>query len=149
MSVSMELSKNGLEQIKLREGFRKEAYLDTANIWTIGYGTTRIAGVPVKKGDTIDVGKATACLLEDCKCTVAAVNRLVKVQLTQNQFDALVSFVYNLGAAALEHSTLLRYLNVGRYKSAADQILQWVYSGGKVTPGLVTRRKSEWLQFNS
>ena len=143
----MQISKEGLEALKLREGFRDKAYKDTAGIWTIGYGTIKINGVAVKDGDTITVEKATECLLKDIKWAEDCVNKLTKVHLEQYQFDSLVSFVYNVGTAAYERSTLLRYLNEGKYLSAADQLLKWIYSGGKVTPGLLNRRQSERKQF--
>lgn len=143
----MQISKQGLEALKLREGFRAKAYKDTADIWTIGYGTIKIGGVPVKEGDTITIEKATECLLKDIKWAEDCVNKETEVHLEQYQFDALVSFVYNIGTAAYSRSTLLRLLNQGKYLSAADQLLKWVYSGGKITPGLLNRRHSERKQF--
>ena len=145
----MQTSDNGIKALEGREGFRGKAYKDTAGIWTYGFGTIKVNGVPVKEGDIISLQTAEACMRSDIKWAEGAVNKLVKVPLTQNQFDALVSFTYNLGSSALEHSTLLRYLNAGKYKDAASQLLAWVYSGGKVTPGLVNRRKSEYSQFIS
>lgn len=143
----MQISDNGIRALEDREGFRDKAYKDTAGIWTVGFGTIKINGVKVKEGDIISRETAEACMRTDIKWAEASVNTAVKVPLNQNQFDALVSFVYNVGSSAFEHSTLLRYLNAGKYKDTASQLLVWVYSGGKVTPGLVSRRKAEYSQF--
>ena len=139
-------SNAGLDLIKRFEGFSAKAYPDPAHGWkvpTIGYGTT--AGV--KMGDTITKERAEELLREDVKRFEDQVLRLVKVPLTQGQFDALTSFVYNLGPGNLSNSTLLRLLNAGDYKGAAAQFDRWNKAGGKVLPGLVRRRAAERALF--
>ncbi|MGL5940811.1 MAG: lysozyme [Waterburya sp.] len=137
------ISKNGLELIKRWEGCRTNAYLCPANVWTIGYGHTKTA----KPGMMISHSKADDLLLEDLKRFEEAVRRLVAVPLNQNQFDALVSFTFNVGEGALSGSTLLRLLNAGNYSNAASQFSKWVYAGKKVLPGLVARREDEYQLF--
>lgn len=122
------------------EGLRLEAYLDTGGVWTIGYGHT---GEEVKRGLTIDLAQAETWLTEDLREAEGYVSKLVKVGLTQNQFDALVSFVYNIGGTAFGYSTLLRKLNAGDYEGAANQLLRWNKDNGKVIGGLTNRRKKE------
>lgn len=139
----MHISETGLALIRQFEGLRLSAYRCPAGIPTIGYGTT--AGV--KMGDTITKERAEELLREDVKRFEAQVLRLVKVPLTQGQHDALVSFVYNLGAGNLSNSTLLRLLNAGDYKGAAAQFDRWVYASGKKLSGLVKRRAAERALF--
>lgn len=139
----MHTSQKGLDLIKSFEGLRLSAYRCPADIPTIGYGTT--AGV--KMGDTITKERAEELLREDVKRFEGYVNRLVKVPLTQGQFDALVSFVYNLGAGNLSSSTLLRLLNAGDYAGAAAQFERWNKAGGKTLAGLVRRRAAERALF--
>lgn len=139
----MHISQKGLDLIKSFEGLRLSAYRCPADIPTIGYGTT--AGV--KMGDTITKERAEDLLRADVKRFEDQVLRLVKVPLTQGQFDALVSFTYNLGAANLGNSTLLRLLNAGDYKGAAAQFDRWTKAGGKELPGLVKRRAAERALF--
>lgn len=122
------------------EGLRLEAYLDTGGVWTIGYGHT---GEEVKRGLTIDLAQAETWLTEDLREAEGYVSKLVKVGLTQNQFDALVSFVYNIGGTAFGYSTLLRKLNAGDHEGAANQLLRWNKDNGKVIGGLTNRRKKE------
>jgi len=98
-------------------------------------------------GDTITKERAEELLREDVKRFEGYVDRLVKVPLTQGQYDALVSFVYNLGPGALERSTLLDQLNRGDYDSAAEQFGRWVFAGGKTLAGLVRRRAAERALF--
>ncbi len=139
----MHTSQKGLDLIKSFEGLRLSAYKCPADVWTIGYGTT--AGV--KPGQTITKERAEDLLRADVKRFEDQVLRLVKVPLTQGQFDALVSFTYNLGAANLGNSTLLRLLNAGDYKAAAAQFDRWTKAGGKELPGLVKRRAAERALF--
>jgi len=139
----MHTSQKGLDLIKSFEGLRLSAYKCPADVWTIGYGTT--AGV--KQGQTITKERADELLREDVARFEAQVLRLVKVPLTQGQFDALTSFVYNLGAGNLGNSTLLRLLNAGDYKGAAAQFDRWNKAGGKVLAGLVRRRAAERALF--
>jgi lysozyme len=137
------ISKNGIDLIKNWEGCRTDAYLCPAGIWTIGYGHTRTA----TQGMKIDYTKADSLLLEDLKRFESAIRQLVKVPLNQNQFDALVSFTFNVGEDAFKGSTLLKLLNAGNYNAAAAQFGKWVYAGKKVLPGLVARREAEYQLF--
>lgn len=139
----MQTSQKGLDLIKSFEGLRLSAYKCPADVWTIGYGTT--AGV--KEGQIITKERAEELLRDDVKRFEDQVLRLVKVPLTQGQLDALVSFTYNLGAANLGNSTLLRLLNAGDYKGAAAQFGRWTKAGGKELPGLVKRRAAERSLF--
>jgi lysozyme len=140
----MHTSQKGLDLIKSFEGLRLSAYKCPADVWTIGYGTT--AGV--KPGQTITKERAEELLREDVERFEAQVLRLVKVPLTQGQHDALVSFVYNLGAGNLSNSTLLRLLNSGDYKGASAQFDRWTRAGGKTLAGLVRRRAAERALFD-
>ncbi|MDB5287001.1 MAG: rrrD [Mucilaginibacter sp.] len=145
------LSEHGIAIIKNFEGLRLKAYRDIASVWTIGYGSTSYHdGKAVKSGDELaDETVADALFHNTLKWYVDAVNDHVKVPLNQNQFDALVSFTYNLGTGALQKSTLLRKLNASDYVAAADQFLLWnkitdPYSGKKVICNTLTvRRKQE------
>ena len=142
----MQPSQNAINLVKASEGLRLTAYPDPASggsPWTIGYGAT----TAVHKGDVITQEQADAFLGRDLAVSADAVNRLVKVPLSQCQMDALVSFVYNLGGGRLAGSTLLRLLNQGRYSEAARQFPYWVMGGGVVLPGLVKRRSAERALF--
>ncbi|WP_288379847.1 lysozyme [uncultured Massilia sp.] len=125
------------------EGCYLAAYRCPAGIPTIGVGHTR----RVKMGDRCTVQQADVWLTEDLQDAEAAVNTLVKAPLAQQQFDALVSFAFNLGGTALAESTLLILLNKGNYKAAAEQFDRWVHSGGKKLAGLVRRRAAEKALF--
>lgn len=141
----MKTSENGRKQITLREGEKLKAYKDSVGVWTIGVGHTAAAGLPHPvAGMVITAAEADAILTHDLLATEAQVMKLVKVHLTQNQFDALVSFVFNVGAGAFGGSTLLRKLNAGDYAQAAEQFLVWVKQ-----PELKGRRKQEKAQFLS
>ncbi|NNJ16322.1 MULTISPECIES: lysozyme [Pseudomonas] len=135
----MRTSQRGLNLIKSFEGLRLQAYQDSVGVWTIGYGATR----GVKPGMTITKDQAERMLLNDVQRFEPEVQRLVTAKLNQDQWDALVCFTYNLGAANLESSTLRRLLNAGDYAGAADQFPRWNKAGGKVLPGLVRRRAAE------
>lgn len=131
--------------IKEFEGLRLEAYRCPANIPTIGYGHT--AGVNM--GDTITLDDAEALLSDDIIDSERAVNAYVKVGITQSQFDALVSFTYNVGGGNFKRSTLLSKLNSGDIQGAADEFLRWNKSGGRTLAGLVRRREAERKLFLS
>lgn len=135
----MKTSQKGIDLIKQFEGCRLSAYKCPANVWTIGYGHT----YGVKEGQTISQKQADKFLKDDLKSFEAAVTNYVKVPLSQNQFDALVSFSFNVGSEALRTSTLLKLLNQGKYSEAAEQFDRWVYASGKKLAGLVRRRKAE------
>lgn len=147
----MELSNIGLDLIKEFEGFSATAYPDVIKVPTIGYGTTVYrSGVKVKLGDRIDQNTAMEELRDHVskKC-LPVIKSLVNVPLTQNQIDALCSFIYNVGSGNFTTSTLLKKLNSGDYLGAADQLPYWNKAGGKVFPGLVKRRTAERTLFLS
>lgn len=143
----MQTSPNGIVLIKKFEGCRLTAYPDPGTgsaPWTIGYGWTHpVDGKPVRPGMTIDQATADRLLKTGLVSYENDVLKLVRVKLTQGQFDALVSFAYNVGSRSLSTSTLLQKLNAGDIKGASDEFLRWNKSGGKVMPGLTNRRKAE------
>ncbi|SLJ84516.1 lysozyme [Psychrobacter sp. DAB_AL43B] len=145
------MSQKGIEHLKLSEGLRLKAYQDTGKVWTIGYGHTSAAGgLKVYQGLAITHGQAEQLLKDDLeRMTYPVIKRLVKVDLTQGQFDALCSFIYNLGEGQVSTSTLLKLLNKGDYKGASNQFGRWIYDNGKKFGGLVTRREDEKELFNS
>jgi lysozyme len=136
----MKTSNTGIELIKKYEGCELEAYLCPAGVWTIGYGSTK----GVSKGDTITQEEAEQILKNDIMHEAEVyVDNFVTAKLNQNQYDALVSFTFNLGGGALQKSTLLKKLNNGDYQGAANEFTRWVYAGGKKLNGLVKRRREE------
>ena len=139
----MSLSSGGLDLIKSHEGLRTSAYQDPVGVWTIGYGHTGTA----KPGQKITEAQAEQLLRKDVGWAEDAVRKNVKVPLTQGQFDALVSFTFNLGAGALGRSTLLKKLNAGDYAGAQAEFGKFVHAGGRVLPGLVRRRGEEAALF--
>jgi len=139
------VSPRGIELIKQFEGCKLTAYQDSVGVWTIGYGHTK----GVKKGDKITQAQADEYLRQDAAVAADDVTRLVKVELNQDQFDALVSFTFNLGAKNLASSTLLKRLNEGNYRAAADQFGRWVFAGDVLLQGLVKRRAAERELFLS
>ena len=133
-----------VELIKESEGLRLEAYLPTPNdVWTIGYGHTKTA----KKGMKITLAGAEALLHQDLAWVEAAIDTYVQVPLNQNQYDAIASFIYNVGATAFRKSTMLKLLNVGDYDGAANQFPRWNKQKGKVLNGLTKRRQEEKTLF--
>lgn len=147
----MKISKIGLDLIKKHEGFRNHPYLDVALVPTIGYGNTFYTdGTRVKMTDKpITQAEATELLKDIVGEFEVKVNKLIKVKLTQNQFDAIVSFVYNVGAGAFEKSTLLKRINSNPDDEDINyQFSRWNKAGGKVHKGLKKRRNQEaWLYF--
>jgi lysozyme len=137
----MQLSAAGMELLKKSEGFRNRVYLDVAGFPTIGYGHQLVHSDSFPNG--IDEPQAANLLACDVREAEQAVQRLVKVPLTQGQFDALVDFCFNLGAGRLASSTLLKCLNAGRYDDAAEQLLRWDHAGGQEYPALKARREAE------
>ena len=135
----------GLALIKSFEGLRLTAYLDGAGIPTIGYGHTH----EVSPGTSCTEAEADAWLDTDLLVAETGMMECVKVGLTQNQFDALVSFTFNLGVGALKESTLLRLLNAGSAQLAAEQFPQWNLVAGKPSPGLTRRRMAEQALFGT
>lgn len=146
----MQTSEKGIALIKQFEGCKLTAYQDSVGVWTIGYGWTQpVDGKPIRAGMVIKQETAERLLKTGLVSYESDVSRLVKVGLTQGQFDALVSFTYNLGARSLSTSTLLRKLNAGDYAGAADEFLRWNKAGGKVLNGLSRRREAERALFLS
>ena len=145
----MKTSDKGLSLIQQFEGFSAKPYKCPAGVPTIGYGATyypdgrrvTMQDKPVSEADATDMLRSMLASYE------AGVSRYVQVPLTQGQFDALVSFAYNLGLSALKSSTLLRLLNLRDYAGAAAQFLRWNRAGGKVLPGLTRRREAERKLF--
>ncbi|MGD0293348.1 MAG: lysozyme [Terracidiphilus sp.] len=137
----MKFSAAGMELLKRSEGYRNRVYLDVAGLPTIGYGHRLLHSDSFPNG--IDEPQATNLLACDVRDAEQAVQRMVKVPLTQGQFDALVDFTYNLGATRLAASTLLKSLNAGRYDDAAEQLLRWDHAGGQEYAALKTRREAE------
>lgn len=135
----MKTSNKGFSLIGDSEGLRLKAYKCSANVWTIGYGHTK----GVKPGDTCTVQQAIDWLHEDVKEAERAVNSK-GLNLNQNQFDALIDFVFNFGDKKFSESTLLKLLKKNVNDPAiAGELRKWVYSGGKKTTGLITRREKE------
>lgn len=141
----MRVSDAGIELIKSFEGFEPVPYLDDVKIPTVGYGHV------IRKGEKflkpLTESEATELMCRDLMEFEACVSALVEVDIEQCQFDALVSFTYNLGCGKLESSTLLKKLNAGLYEEAADEMLLWNRAGGKVLNGLTRRRQAERAMF--
>jgi lysozyme len=142
--VTVDISQRGLRLIQKHEGLRLKAYRCPAGVWTIGWGHT---GKDVRPGRVITKDEAEALLRKDLDRFEEAVDRAVKVEMTQPQFDALVSFAYNVGEAGMARSTVVRRLNAGNEQGAADALMMWVKAKGKTLPGLVRRRKEERKLF--
>ena len=139
----MNISETGLDLIRRHEGLRLSAYQDSVGVWTIGYGhtgdVTPDAAITEHMADTLLSSDAQKC--ERC------VNSCVNFSITQNQFDALCSFVFNLGCRALGDSTLLRKLNTGDVEGAAQEFTKWDHAGGVEVAGLLARRNDEMRLF--
>lgn len=146
------LGEKGKALIQGFEQCRLTAYKDGGGVWTIGWGHT---GPDVHEGLTWTQEEADMWFGADCAAAIAGVNSLVKAPVTQNQFDALVSFAFNVGldidldtkAEGLGDSTLLRKLNAGDAAGAADEFLKWNHDNGKVVDGLTRRRVAERSLF--
>lgn len=134
----------GLDLTEASEGLRLSAYQDTGGVWTVGYGHT---GPDVYEGLQIVPEMAEDWLVQDIQKAEIAVQTYVKVRLTQDQYDALVDFTFNLGAGALKNSTLLRLLNQGDPASAGREFTKWDHDNGRVVLGLTKRRKAEYDLF--
>ena len=155
----MQMSPHALELLEQWEGFKLTVYKDSAGLPTIGVGhlLTKdelssgkivIKGAPVKYGDGLTDQQVTDLLSQDVGPAQNAVSGGVKVALSQNQFDALVSFTFNVGNGAFAGSTLLKVLNQGQYAQVPDQLRRWTRAGGKVVQGLVNRRENEIKLWN-
>ena len=136
----------GLAITKQFEGLKLSSYQDQTGRWTIGYGHT---GPDVTPALTITQDQAQALLAQDVGAAAACVNKVVTIALTQDEFDALVDFVFNLGAQAFTGSTLLRDLNAGDPTAAAAQFDLWDHAGGAVVAGLLRRRQAETALFDT
>ena len=139
----METSSEGISLIQKFEGCELEAYQCSAGVWTIGYGHTK----DVIKGMTITKEEAEQMLVDELHEYENYINEYVTVALSQNQFDALVSWVYNLGPANLKVSTMLKVLNKGQYEEVPAQMKRWNKASGKVLEGLIRRREAEACLF--
>ena len=135
----MKVSQDCVELVKHFEGFEDTAYLCPANVWTIGYGRTR----NVKEGDRITEAQAERDLLEELEEFKHQVLNSVKVELKQNELDALTSWTYNLGVGNLKSSTLLKKLNAGNKSEVPAEMIRWNKANGKVLAGLTKRREAE------
>jgi lysozyme len=140
----MTTSSKCLDLIKRFEGCKLEAYRDQGGVLTIGYGHT---GTDVHGGQLISQVEADALFAVDVARFAQGVQRLITVPVQQYQFDALVSFAFNLGLVALSGSTLLKLLNYGDYNAAADEFVKWDHVGGIEVAGLLRRRESEQAMF--
>lgn len=142
----MKISQRGIDLIKQAEGLRLEAYQDSVRVWTIGYGHTR----EVRVGQVITEKEAEGLLREDLdEFERGVLYATSPVKLTQGQFDALVSFSFNLGLGSLNSSTLLKKLKAGDASGASFEFQRWVYADAKKLPGLVKRREAERQLFIS
>ncbi len=141
--AALAVSVAGLAVIASYEGTRTTAYQDSVGVLTICAGHTKY----VRPGDRRTLGECEQLLKEDASEAGAAVSRLVKVDLTQDQYDALVSFTFNLGSGSLAKSTLLRKLNAGDCQGAAKEFPRWNKAGGEVLRGLTKRRLTEQSMF--
>ena len=139
----MKTGPEGLELIKHFEGCELKAYWCPAGVLTIGYGHT----ADVEEGDEIEQGDADKLLEADLEEFEHYVLQLVDPELTQNQFDAIVAWTFNLGPGTLKESTLLKRLNERDFDDVPYQIRRWTKAGGKELPGLVRRREAEALLF--
>ncbi len=135
----MKTSEHGINLIKRFEGLRLEAYKCSAGVWTIGYGYT----LGVKQGDRITQEQAEQYLIDYIRNAEKQLNELIKVEVSQNQYDALMSLFYNIGYAQFASSTCLKRLNNKDYKGAAEALVWWNKAGGKILQGLVNRRDAE------
>lgn len=141
--ADVNVSDKFVPHIEALEGFRARAYRDVAGVLTIGYGHAIKPSEAWLRDATLSREQAAELLRQDVKAAENAVNTFVKVPLKQEQFDALVSFTYNVGAGALRTSTLVRRLNNGHCCAVPDELRRWKYAGGRVVNGLVARREAE------
>ena len=146
MTDIKQIGKAGLDLVKSFEGLKLRAYLCPAKVWTIGFGST---GPHVTPGKVITEAQANDLLQDDLDRFEKAVTRLVTVPLTQNQYDALVSFAFNVGISALERSTLLKRVNAKLFDQARAEFSKWNRAGGRPLAGLTRRRAAEAALFGS
>jgi lysozyme len=145
--VTRTINRETLEHVKRWEGLKLTAYPDPGSRngepWTIGHGHTSDGHMKVYRGLSITPAQAEAALEYDLNETAAAIEKLVEVELTDNQFGALVSFAFNVGINAFAKSTLLKKLNAGNYDAVPSELAKWKYNDGKVMKGLINRRAAE------
>lgn len=141
----MKVNSKGIQLIKTFEGCLLNAYLCPAKVWTIGYGSTQyLDGKPVKQGDKITQQQAEELLIDTVNMFAQGVEKLIKVDLNDNQFSALVSFAFNLGIGNLQKSTLLKKVNENpNNHMIKTEFAKWNKAGGKVLNGLTRRRNAE------
>tara|TARA_R100000149_G_C5803620_1_gene89857 strand:- start:129 stop:572 length:444 start_codon:yes stop_codon:yes gene_type:complete len=139
----MKISQEGISLIKKFEGFESDAYQCPAGVWTIGYGHTK----GVTSGDVWSEEHASHILEVELEEYEEYINEYVEVKLNQNQFDALVAWVYNLGPSNLKSSTMLKVLNEEEWEEVPRQMKRWNKAGGEVLRGLVRRREAEAMLF--
>ena len=143
ISNKMKISEDGLELIKKFEGCETTAYQDSVGVWTIGFGHTK----GVEEGQTCSIEDAESMLADEMDEYEGYINNMVKVDLQQHEFDALVAWVYNLGPTNLGESTMLKVLNGGQFDRVPDEMNRWTRAGGEILEGLVRRRQAESLMF--
>ena len=141
------ITQNGIDLIKRFEGFSAKIYICPAGYPTIGYGHVVKAHEDFSAG--IDEALAEELLRQDAVIAERAVLRLINVPLTDGQFDALVSFTYNLGGGALQRSSLRRKINREEHADVPEQFMRWVWAGGRKLKGLVRRREAEAIIYSS
>ena len=141
------ITQNGIDLIKRFEGFSGKVYICPAGYPTIGYGHVVKPHEDFSTG--IDEARAEELLRQDAVIAERAVLRLIGVPLTDGQFDALVSFTYNLGGGALQRSTLRRKINREEHAEVPEQFMRWVWAGGRKLKGLVRRREAEAIIYSS
>jgi len=148
--MTRQISPHGLDKLKQWEGLKTKAYKDAGGVWTIGYGHTAAAGTPAPhQGMVITASEAESILLKDLTQYEAAIENNVNVKLNDNQFAALVSFVYNIPLASFKKSKLLKKLNAGNYDAVPTELMKWVNVDHKKNQGLVNRRRAEgylWME---
>lgn len=142
------ITQEGLALIKRFEGFEAKAYRCPAGYWTIGYGHMIRPDESLLEGE-ISVEQAALLLRADVEEAEVAVLRFIKVPLTDGQFDALVSFTFNLGAGALQRSALRKVVNRAEHGHVPHQLRRWVYAGGCKQTGLIRRREAEASRYMS
>jgi lysozyme len=145
MEKITQIGKAGIDLIKEFEGDKLKSYQDSVGIWTIGYGSLIMPnGQKVKSGDIITEQQAEQLFMADIAPRAKSVSDMIKTQINQNQFDALMCFAYNLGIMSLLYSTLLKEVNTNpNNPDIRNQFAKWVYAGKEIIPGLVRRRKAE------
>lgn len=139
------LSSTGEDLIKSFEELRLEAYQDQRGVWTIAWGHTR----GVKEGDTCTAQMAEAWFISDTQFAVNGVDASITTNLTQSQFDALVSFTFNVGVGAEAHSTMAKLINIRDFAGASEQFPAWDHIDGVPNAGLLRRRLAEQALFNA